>query len=132
MNPTNNIRKRFIYAMIFLTLLIIETMIALFVHDNFVRPYVGDIIVIAVIHCFIRIFVPNKVKLMPLYVFLFAIAVEIAQYFDYVTLLGLGDIDFFRILLGNSFAVLDIYCYAAGALVCFGVEYLCRGVKKSN
>jgi hypothetical protein len=40
--------------------------------------------------------------------------VEFGQYFDYVNLLGLGDIAFFRILLGTAFAWADILCYGIG------------------
>ena len=55
---------------------------------------------------------------MPLYVFLFAAAVEVLQYYDYVTVLGLGDSKFFRILLGTSFSYVDIICYAVGGVIC--------------
>jgi len=116
--------KRLVYLVIFLVLVAVEVLIALFVHDSFVRPYVGDVIVVAVICCFLRIFMPNKIKLMPLYVFLFATAVEALQYFNYVTLLGLGDSKFFRILLGTSFSYADIICYAVGGVICFGAEYI--------
>jgi len=116
--------KRLVYLVIFLVLVAVEVLIALFVHDSFVRPYVGDVIVVAVIYCFLRIFIPNKIKLMPFYVFLFAAAVEVLQYYDYVTVLGLGDSKFFRILLGTSFSYADIICYAVGGVICIGAEYI--------
>ena len=114
--------KRLTYFIVFIALVFIEVLIALFVHDRFIRPYVGDILVVGVIYSFVRIFFPNKPKLLPLYVFLFSAAVEIGQYFDFVSLLGLGDSRFFRILLGTSFSWGDILCYAIGALFCFGME----------
>lgn len=119
---TNKINLRILYALCFIVLLIIEILIALFVKDAFIRPYGGDILVTILICCFVRIFFPNKIKLLPLWVFIFAVAVEIGQYFDFVTLLGLGDIEFFRILLGTSFSFIDIICYAIGCILFFAGE----------
>ena len=123
-------KRRNIYAIAFILLLIIEVLIALFVRDAFIRPYGGDILVAVLICCFVRIFFPEKTKLLPLWVFLFAAAVEVGQYFDYVTLLGLGNIEFFRILLGTSFSAADILCYGIGCLIFFGAEKLCLGINK--
>ena len=110
-------KKRFGYAIAFLVLLITEILIALFVRDDFIRPYGGDILVTVLICAAVRILFPTGIRLLPLWVFLFAAAVEIGQYFDFVTLLGLGDIAFFRILLGSTFSVADLICYAAGCLL---------------
>ena len=107
-------KKRLTYALAFLILLITEILIALFVRDDFIRPYGGDILVTVLICAAVRIVVPTGVRLLPLWVFLFAAGVEIGQYFDFVTLLGLGNIAFFRILLGSTFSFADLLCYAAG------------------
>ena len=64
--------KRIGYAIATVILLLIEVLIALYVHDAFVRPYIGDVLVVIVIYTFIRIFVPERCKLLPLYVFIFA------------------------------------------------------------
>lgn len=112
------------YAIAFFLIFITEVLIALFVHDSFIRPYGGDILVTVLICCFIRIFFPEKIKPLPLLVFLFAVAVEIGQYFDFVSLMGIGDIKFFRILLGTSFSVIDILCYGVGCLVFYVCEKL--------
>lgn len=127
---TEKLRKRIGYAVAFAVILLVEVLIALFVRDAFIRPYGGDILVTVLICCFVRIFFPDKIKLLPLWVFLFAIAVEAGQYFDYVTLLGLGDIAFFRVLLGTSFSVADIVCYGAGCLLFYGAEQLCVFLRK--
>lgn len=111
-------KKRLFYLIAFLTLVAVEVLIALFVNDGFVRPYVGDVIVVMVIFCFVRIFIPNKVPLLPLYVFLFSLAVEIGQYFDFVALLGLEQNRFLSVLLGRTFSLSDILCYAVGCALC--------------
>ena len=117
-------KRRIIYALLFLTVLLSEILIALFVNDNFVRPYVGDMLVTVLICSFFRVFIPKGAKLLPVYVFLFASAVEICQYFDIVKLLGLENNTFFSVLLGRTFSVADILCYAAGCLAFIGLEKL--------
>lgn len=123
--------KRLIYGLIFLFLLVTEVCIALFVHDRFIRPYFGDVLVTVLICAFCRIFVPQGIKALPIYVFLFATVVEIAQYFKMVKLLGLEDSRFFSTLLGTSFSVYDLICYAAGCLLAFGISWVIdRRIKK--
>lgn len=114
------------YAALFCILLVIEVGIALFVRDAFIRPYVGDMLVTVLICCFIRIFLPTKVRALPLYVFAFAAAVETGQYFDFVQLIGLADNRFFSILLGRTFSAADLVCYTAGCLAFFLLESAIR------
>ena len=114
---SEKMRRRFVYAAAFSVILILEVIIALFVRDRFIRPYGGDVLVTVLICCFLRIFVPGGVKLLPFYVFLFAVCVEIGQYFDFVSLLGLGSNAFFRILLGSTFSAADMICYGAGCVL---------------
>lgn len=110
-------KKRLGYILAFTILLITEILIALFVRDDFIRPYGGDILVTVLICAAVRIVFPTGVRLLPLWVFLFAAAVEIGQYFNFVTLLGLGNIAFFRILLGSTFSPADLICYAVGCVL---------------
>ncbi|WP_143322523.1 DUF2809 domain-containing protein [Clostridium sp. HBUAS56010] len=102
------------YAIAFFLLLFLEVLIALYVHDNFVRPYVGDILVVIVLYCFVRIFIPRRYKLLPLYLFIFAAGIEILQYFRLVHILGLENNTFLRILIGSVFDIKDIGCYGVG------------------
>ena len=110
-------KKRFLYLTATVVLLIIEVLIALYVHDDFVRPYVGDAIVVIVIYTFVRIFVPEKCRLLPLYVFLFAVVIEILQGIHIVNILGVADNRFLRTLIGDSFDIKDILCYGVGCIL---------------
>lgn len=103
-----------VYSLAFAALLLVEILIALFIHDSFIRPYGGDILVTVLLCCFARIFLPERCRLLPMWVFLFAAAVELGQYFDFVALLGLGESRFFRILLGSTFSAADLICYGIG------------------
>ena len=125
-NIQEKAKARLLYGGMFMLLVGIEVLIALFVHDHFVRPYIGDVLVMGVLYCFVRILFPTGLRLLPLFLFFFAAAVEVAQYFDYVRLLGLSDSRFFRILLGTSFAWCDMFCHAAGSLLCVAGEWLLR------
>ena len=50
--------KRLFYLIGFAIILAVEIIIGMYVHDRFVRPYMGDALVVVLISCFIRIFIP--------------------------------------------------------------------------
>lgn len=110
-------RKRVYYSIATLILLCLEIVIALYVHDDFIRPYAGDMIVVIVIYTFVRIWIPEGVRLLPLYVFIFAVSVELLQYFRIVEILGLEDNRFMCILIGSVFDIKDIACYLVGCTI---------------
>lgn len=74
--------KRIFYIISFLMIFCIEVLIALYVRDSFVRPYMGDALVVVLVYSFVRIFIPTGIPRLPFYVFLFACFVEILQYFS--------------------------------------------------
>ena len=120
--------KRILYGSIFCGLLATEVCIALFVNDSFIRPYVGDMLVTLLLCCLCRVIIPNKVRLLPLYVFAFSACVEFSQYFDLVSLLGLADNRFLSVLMGRTFSWLDLLCYAVG---CAAASLLDQIVRKN-
>ena len=122
------INKRILYAITTIILLVIEVLIALFVHDSIIRPYIGDVLVVVVIYTFVRIFVPERVVLLPLYIFVFAVGVELLQLVNVLDLLGLRNNEFFRVLLGSVFDTKDVICYAVGCLILGGYQV----IKKKN
>lgn len=114
--------KRSFYLAMTVFWLAVEVVIACYVHDRFIRPYVGDVLVVVVVYCFVRIWVPQGVRLLPLYVFLFAAGVEVLQYFHLVDLLGAGNNTFLRVVLGSVFDLKDILCYGIGCVFLEGFE----------
>ena len=114
--------KRIFFIALTLLLFIIEVLIAVFVNDKIIRPYVGDILVTMLIYCFVRIFVPNGIKGLSLYVFIFSCFVELLQYFNFVEIIGLSDNTLARIVIGTSFSWIDIICYGIGCLLCYFLE----------
>ncbi|MCR4776907.1 MAG: DUF2809 domain-containing protein [Saccharofermentans sp.] len=117
-------RKRLPYLIATLVILIVEIFIGLFVHDGFVRPFIGDVLVVVLIYMFIRIFIPEKIRLLPLFVFLFAVVVELLQFIRIVEILGLQDNRLMSTIIGTSFDIRDILCYFVGCAFCGIWEYV--------
>lgn len=109
-----NIYKRLPYLFGFIFFLVVEVLIALFVHDKFVRSYIGDVLVVVVIYLFVRIFISEKYKFLSIFVFAFAVGV--CQFFHIVERIGLFD-NIFRGLIGSTFDVKDIICYGMGSVL---------------
>lgn len=122
--------KRIGYAIATMILLLIEVLIALYVHDTLVRPYIGDVLVVVVIYTFIRIFIPESCKMLPLYIFIFAALVEVLQLLHIVEALGWQDNRFLSILVGSVFDWKDILCYAVGCILLGVFEILKCSQKK--
>ena len=117
MDSGNKFRARCGYLAVGIVVFLIELIIALYVHDHIIRPYIGDMLVVVPVYCFVRVFVPRGMKRLPLYVFLFAVCVEVLQYFRLAELLGLQGNTAARIILGSVFDWKDIACYGAGCLL---------------
>ena len=117
-------RKRLVYLSLSIILFLIELFIALFVHDRFIRPYFGDVLVVILVYTAVRVVFPEKPKLLPIYVFIFAVLVEVLQYLDFAELLGGGVI--LSTIIGTSFSWLDILCYFVGVILIYPFEMLLR------
>lgn len=102
------------YFLIATLIFVVEVLIALYIHDNIIRPYFGDILVVILIYCFIKAFLKTKVLSTALFVLLFAFTIEFLQYFQLVHLLGLEHNTFARIVIGTSFAWMDLLTYVMG------------------
>lgn len=124
-------KKRIPYIVRFFLLLTVEVLIALFLHGGFIRYYMGDVIVVWVVYCFVRIFLVNANSyLTAIGVMIFAFIVEFLQYINIVDILRLGNITFFRVLIGTSFSIIDLVCYSAGTAVTLTAIFLHAKYKK--
>ncbi len=102
------------YAGLALGLFAIEVVIALFVRDAIVRPYVGDALAVALVYCALRAMTP--LSLWPALALSLGLAclIEFGQYLHLLDQLGLGGNAIARTILGYGFEPADFLAYAAG------------------
>ena len=110
------------YFILTILLFITEVLIAVFVHDQFVRPYVGDYLVVILIYCFLKSFIKATTWQIAIYTLIFSYAIETLQYFNLVGMLGLQHSRIANIIIGNSFAWEDIIAYTLGVATVIGIE----------
>jgi hypothetical protein len=104
------------YLLASILLFITEVLIALFVKDRFVRPYVGDFLVVILIYCFVKSFIRIDSIKLGIWVLLFAYAIEVLQYFSIVKRLGLEHSKLAITVIGYSFEWADIMAYTLGVI----------------
>jgi hypothetical protein len=114
------------YFLLAVIIFLIEIFIALFVSDTLVRPFLGDALVVILIYCAVRIFLNVNSWKAAFGVFIFACAIEILQYFDYVELLGLENNRVLSVAMGRTFEWLDFAAYLTGFLIILAAEKIVR------
>ncbi|MGL2964611.1 DUF2809 domain-containing protein [Flavobacterium sp. RSB2_4_14] len=110
------------YFLLTILLFFIEVGIALFVHDNFIRPYFGDVLVVILLYCFVKSFLNMSKSKVVIWVLLFAFSIETLQYFLLVEKLHLQNNEIAKTVLGTSFAWEDILAYIIGIVIVIILE----------
>ncbi|PZO41866.1 MAG: DUF2809 domain-containing protein [Pseudanabaena frigida] len=105
------------YFLLTILLFLIEVCIAIWFDDRFIRAFVGDVLVVILIYCFIRSFWKSNETVVALSVFAFACAIEGLQYLNLIDRLGLGQYKLLVIILGSTFDWTDIIAYALGTAI---------------
>jgi hypothetical protein len=105
------------YAVLSAGLFAVEACIALFIHDSLVRPFIGDMLVVILIFTVCRSVIEANHFLLALCVLIFSFAVEIGQYFNLISILGLRRIRLARIVIGTTYDFHDLLAYGAGVLL---------------
>lgn len=121
-----------LYCVLTLLLFVTEVLIALYVHDGFVRPYVGDFLVVMLIYCFVSTFVQAPVVPVALWVLGFAYLVETLQYFQIVKHLGWSHSRFANVVIGNYFSWSDMAAYTLGIATTILAEKGLRRLRASR
>lgn len=122
-------KKRLGYIVGFVLLFISEIIIGAYAAPGgFIRAFFGDVLVTALICCMVRCVFPTGIKLLPLWVFLFGTAVELAQLWGFVDRFGIKN-ELLRIAIGTSFSLWDILCYFCGCVCFFAAESFFKKLK---
>jgi len=109
------IRLRISYALSAILIFLSEIVIAAFVHDALIRPYLGDSLAVALVYCTVRAIASLGVRWSVATALAAACAIEFGQLFHLANLLGLGHCRIARVVLGTGFDPADFLAYAGGA-----------------
>ena len=111
-----------LYFVLAVLLFGIEILIAKFAHDQIIRPYVGDLLVVILIYCFVKSFLDTPYLNTSLAVLVFSYAVETLQYFHVINWLGLEHSNIARIIIGTYFEWIDLIAYTIGISIVIYLE----------
>lgn len=95
----------------------IEILIALFIHDDFIRPYLGDVLVVILLYCFLKSFLKLPVLNVALFVLIISFTIEFLQFLNIVEKLSLENSQIVKTVIGTSFSWIDLLTYIAGITI---------------
>ena len=113
-----NFRLHWGYLIATIVIFLIEVLIAKY-GRGVLRSHVGDMIVVILIYTFIRTFYGGARLVLPIFIFIFAVCVEIGQALNISSLLRLRQGGAMSIAVGNSFDWWDILCYLIGVIAIY-------------
>ena len=114
-------RTRLAFLATAVLILAAEIYIAICVKGGFVRHYAGDVLAVVLLYALARAIFSVTPSNLALKIFAFAAALEIAQYFGVVQILGIEN-KILKIMIGGTFDLTDLLCYAAGCILASAYE----------
>ena len=109
-------RTRLAFLATAVLILAAEIYIAICVKGGFVRHYAGDVLAVVLLYALARAIFSVPPLNLPLKIFAFAAALELAQYFGAVQILGIEN-KILKVVIGGTFDLADLLCYAAGCVL---------------
>ena len=109
-------RTRLAFLAATVLILAAEIYIAICVKGGFVRHYAGDVLAVVLLYALARAIFSVPPLNLPLKIFAFAAALELAQYFGAVQILGIEN-KILKVVIGGTFDLADLLCYAAGCVL---------------
>ena len=94
----------------------VEIYIAICVKGGFVRHYAGDVLAVILLYALARAAFNVPPLNLPLKIFAFAVALELAQHLGVVQILGIEN-KILKVMIGGTFDFADLLCYAAGCVL---------------
>lgn len=110
------------YFILSIILFIAELSIELFAHDDFIRPYFGDYLIVILLYCLIRTFCRMKTLTACILVLIFSFAIEFSQYFQLLSIFDLQDSYWAKLIFGSSFSQWDLLAYLLGIISVYILE----------
>ncbi len=115
-------RFHYKYFFIALFLLFIELSIVYFKFNDFIRFFLGDILVVILIYTSIRTWVNSNIFKTAFAVLMFSFLMEILQYFNVINILNLENNTLAKLILGTTFTFEDLLAYSIGFGIIVVVE----------
>ena len=115
-------KLNFRFLSYFLLLLLVETAIALWIHDAFVRPFLGDFLATITLYMLIKGLAGTSTERALFWSLLISYLIEGLQYVQFLSLINLHDHKLLSIVLGSYFHWGDMLAYTLGAAVVFIVH----------
>ena len=116
-----SVRTRLAFLVAAGVILAVEIYIAVCVKGGFVRHYLGDVLAVILLYALARAIFSVPPSNLPLKIFTFAAALEIAQYFGVVQILGVEN-KILKVIIGGTFDFTDLLCYAVGCVLASAYE----------
>lgn len=111
-----NLNSFIIFILLFITeILIAQT-------SGFIRHTFGDFLVVIALYYLVASFFDISAKVIAISVLLFSYFIEILQYLNLVSLLGLSNNKLACIIIGNTFSIDDLIAYTFGIITVFVIE----------
>ncbi|WP_298082914.1 DUF2809 domain-containing protein [uncultured Campylobacter sp.] len=114
-------RARPVFLAAAILILAAEIYIAICIKGGFVRHYAGDVLAVILLYALARAIFSAPPSNLPLKIFAFAAALELAQYFGAVQILGIEN-KILKVMIGGTFDFADLLCYAAGCVLAGAYE----------
>ena len=111
-----NVRTRLAFLVVAVLILAVEIYIAVCVNGGFVRHYLGDVLAVILLYVLARAIFSVTPSNLALKIFAFAVALELAQYFGAVQILGIES-KILKVMIGGTFDLTDLLCYAVGCVL---------------
>ena len=111
-----NVRTRLAFLVVAVLILAVEIYIAVCVNGGFVRHYLGNVLAVILLYVLARAIFSVTPSNLALKIFAFAVALELAQYFGAVQILGIES-KILKVMIGGTFDLTDLLCYAVGCVL---------------
>ena len=110
------------YFILFMLLFCIETLIALYLKNGFIRHTFGDFLVVILLYCFLKSFWNVKPATVALTVLLISFLIEFLQLANLLEFLNLENNNLAKTIFGSTFNVTDLIAYTLGIATVLLIE----------
>ena len=113
--------------LLFAMLFAIVVLIALFARDEWIRPLLGDVLIVMVIAYLVHAFVAVSLRTIAIATLLFAYCIEFLQFLNLIDHLGWRNSQLAHLTIGSTFDWRDLVAYTIGIAI-----VLITSAKKSH